>query len=131
MVGIVESDGAADDVPIVESGVWPRGEASGIPSPSTMVFLLLSLNMFAGWRIIEDNLRLFLLAESVGVGGRDRVEPEDRSLFGRGEVVGNVVLLACGLLLLLGVDPVSIVLTTPWTTTSVPGGGKWRGPGWD
>ena len=116
-MGVVESDGAADDVPIVESTVWPRGEASTIPSPSAMVLLLLSLNMLAGWRIIEDNLRLFRFPECspVGVGGRDRAEPGNRSLFGRDEVVGNAVLLVWELLLLLlpDADPVSIVLTTP------------------
>lgn len=67
--------------------------------------------------MIDDNLRLFRLPECspVGVDGRDRAEPENRPLFGREEVVGNTVLLVweLALLLLLGVDPVSIVFTTP------------------
>ena len=84
-----------------------------------MVFRLLSLNMFAGRRITEDNLRLFRLPDCspVGVDGRERTEPENRPLFGREEGVGNTVLLVWEplllLLLLLGVDPVSIVFTTP------------------
>lgn len=49
----------------------------------------------------------------MGVDGRDRAGPENRPLFGREEVVGNAVLLVCELLLLLGVEPVSIVFTTP------------------
>jgi len=92
---VVESDGAPDDVPIAESTVWPREEASVAPSPSIMVFLLLSPNTPAGRRMSEDNLWLFRLPECspVGVGGREPV---------------------WGLLLLiLGVDPVSIVFTTP------------------
>jgi hypothetical protein len=88
---------------------------------------------------MEDNARLFRLPEfsPVGVDGLDRVEPENRPLFGREGGVGNTVLLVWALLLLpllpllLGVDPASIVFTTPCTTTNVPGGGKWRGPGWD
>ena len=116
VVGVVESDGASDNVPIVESTAWPRGEPSTNPSPSMVVFLLLSLNMLAGRRMIEDNPRLFRFPEysPVGVGGRDRAEPENRPLFGREEVVGNTVPLGWELLLLLlDVDPVSIVLTTP------------------
>ena len=94
-MGVVESDGASEDVPIVESTVWPREEASAGPSPSMMVFLLLSLNILVGRRIIEDNLRLFRLPECspVGVDDRDRAEPENRPLFGREGVVGNTVLL--------------------------------------
>ena len=44
--------------------------------------------------MMEDNLRLFRLPECspVGVGGRDRVGPENRPLFGR-EEDGNAVLL--------------------------------------
>lgn len=116
-MGVVESDGVADDVPSAESAVLPRGEASIDPSPSMVVPLLLSLNMLAGWRIIEDSLRLFRFPECspVGVAGRDREGPGKISLFGRDEVVGNTVLLVWEvlLLLLLDVDPVSIVLTTP------------------
>jgi hypothetical protein len=116
-VGVVESEGASDDVPFVESD--PTEGRSAVPSPSVIVFPRLSLNMLAGRRIIEDNPRLFRLPECspVGVGGRDRTEPENRPLFGREEVVGNAVLLVWALLLLLplllGVDPVSIVFTTP------------------
>lgn len=118
MVRIVESDGESASVPIVESGVLPREEVSVAPSPSIIVFLLLSLNIPAGRRMIEDNLRLFRLPECspVGVDGRDRAEPEKRALFGREEAVGNAVWPVWGLLLLLlllDVDPVSIVLTTP------------------
>lgn len=65
---------------------------------------LLSLNMLAGRRIMEDSLLL-----RVGVGDLERRE-----------VGGNRVLLF-GLL--------SVVFTTPCTTTKVPGGGKWRGAG--
>jgi len=112
---VVESDGASNDVPIAESTVWPREEVSTAPSPSTMVFLLLSPNTPAGRRMSEDNLRLFRLPEwsPVGVGGRDRADPESIPLFDREGVIGNAVLLVWGLLLLLGVDPVSIVFTTP------------------
>jgi len=56
VVGAVESDGASDGVLTVESTVWPRGEVSAVPSPSMTVFLLLSLNILAGRRMIEDNL---------------------------------------------------------------------------
>lgn len=115
---IVESDGESADVPTVESGVFPREEVSAAPSPSIIVFLLLSLNIPAGRRMIEDNLRLFRPPECspVGVDGRDRAEPEKRVLFGREEVAGSAVLLVWGLPLLpllLDADPVSIVLTTP------------------
>lgn len=115
MVGVVESDEASDDVPIVESVAWPRGEASAIPSPSMTVFLLLSLNILAGRRIIEDNPRLFRPpgCSPVGVDGRDRAEPENRPLFGRDDVLGITALVVWGLLLLLDIEPVSIVLTTP------------------
>lgn len=66
---------------------------------------------------MEDNLRLFRLPElsPVGVDGRDRIGP-GWPVFGREEVIGNTVwaLLLLPLLpLLLGVDPVSIVFTTP------------------
>jgi len=114
--GVVESDGTSDDVPIVEPTVWPRGEVSVIPSPSTTVFLLLSLNTLAGRRIIEDSPRLFRPPgwSPVGVDGRDRAEPENRPLFGRDAVFGITVLVVWGLLLLLlDIKPVSIVLTTP------------------
>lgn len=92
---MVESDGESAEVPIVESTVWPREEVSAAPSPSMTVFLLLSLNILAGRRMIDDNPRLFRLpgCSPVGVGGRDRAEPENRPLFGREEVAGKTVLL--------------------------------------
>jgi hypothetical protein len=133
-VGAVESE-RTSDVPFVESE--PGEGASAVPSPSVIVFPRLSLSILAGRRIIEDNPRLFRLpgCSPVGVDGRDRTEPENKPLFGREEVVGKAVLLVWALLLLfpllLGADPVSIVFTTPWTTTNVPGGGKWRGAGCD
>lgn len=131
VMGVVASEEVPEDVPLAVTTVGPREGTSTVPSPSMMVFLRLS------WRrMMEDNVRLFRLPgfSPVGVGGRDRVKPEGRLLFGR-EEVGNMVPLVWALLLLpllpilLGVEPVSIVFTTPWTTTNVPGGGKWRGPG--
>lgn len=90
---------------------------SAAPSFSKTVFRLLSLNILAGRRIIEDNLRLLRLpgCSPVGVDGRERAEPGNRALFGREEGAGNTVLLVWGplLLLLFEVDPVSIVFTTP------------------
>ena len=114
VVGAIESDGASDGVPTVESTVLPRGETSVIPSPSMTVFLLLSLNILAGRRIMEDNPRLFRPPgwSPVGVDGRDRAEPENRPLFGRDEVLGITALVVWGLGL-LDIEPVSIVLTTP------------------
>ena len=103
MAAVVESVEESPNVPIVESTVWPREEVSAAPSPSMIVFLLLSLNILVGRRMIDDNLRLFRLPECspVGVGGRDRVEPGNSPLFGWEEVGGNMVLLVWGLLLLL------------------------------
>lgn len=120
-VRVVASEGLSKDVPLVESPVGPREGTSIVPSPSMMASLRLSLNILAGRRMMEDNPRLFRLPElsPVGVDGRDRADPEKRPLFGWEEVVGNTLLLAWALLLLpllpllLGVDPVSIVLTTP------------------
>ena len=85
VVGMVESDGESANVPMAESIVRPGDEVSAAPSPSTTVFLLLSLNIPAGRRMMEDNLRLFRLPECspVGVDSRDRAEPENRPLFGR------------------------------------------------
>ena len=115
VVGDVESDGASDGVAIAESTVWPREEASATPSPSKSVFLLLSLNMLVGRRMMEDNPRPFRLpgCSPVGVDGLDRAEPENKPLLGRDEGEGNAVLVAGGLALLLDIEPVSIVLTTP------------------
>ena len=103
VVAVVESGEESPNVPIVGSTVWPREEVSTTPSPSMTVFLLLSLNILVGRRMMEDNLRLFRLPEysPVGVGGRDRVEPGNRPLFGWEEVEGNIVLLVWELLLLL------------------------------
>jgi hypothetical protein len=103
VVAVVESDGESANVPIVESTVWPREEVSTTPSPSMAVFLLLSLNILVGRRMMDDNPLPFRLPECspVGVGGRDRVEPENSPLFGREEVAGNAVLLVWGLLPLL------------------------------
>ena len=120
-MGTVASEGGSEDVPIVESTVGPREGTSAVPSLSMMASLRLSLNILAGRRMIEDNPRLFRLMgfSPVGVGGRDRVEPENRPLFGREGVTGNAAVLGWALLLLpllpllLGDDPVSIVFTTP------------------
>ena len=70
-------------------------QTCALPISSMTVFLLLSLNILAGRRMIDDNPRLFRLPECspVGVGGRDRAEPENRPLFGREEVAGKTVLL--------------------------------------
>lgn len=116
---MVASEGMSSDAPPVESMVGPGEGVSAVPSPSVMVFLRLSLNILVGRRMMEDNLRLFRLpgCSPVGVDGRDLTGPENKPLLGREEVVGNTVLLVWApwllVLLLLGVDPVSIVFTTP------------------
>lgn len=95
VVGAVESEGASDGVPFVGSTTGAREGASAVPSSSVMVFLRLSLNTLAGWRMMEDNPRLLRFPECspVGVDGRDRTEPENRPLFGEEVAVGSMVLL--------------------------------------
>jgi hypothetical protein len=120
VVGEVESAGTSNNVPLLESAVDPKGGTSSVSSPSMIVFLRLSLNILAGRRMMDDNVRLFRLPEysPVGVDGRDRAGPENRPLFGREGVGEDMLLLVWALLplllpLVLGVDPVSIVFTTP------------------
>jgi hypothetical protein len=98
-------------------------EVSVAISPSNITEdLRLSLKMLAGLRMIEDSLLLFrfVFLSPVGVGDLDvRGGVGSKLLFGlEGDVwveVEEETVLA-----LFEFDPVSVVLTTPCTTTSVP-----------